>query len=164
MIDILNALTFLVSVALAFNISLVKLEAPEITTEEYAQACGITIEEFVFLSSVVEAESNRSTDGDLEGRIFIAVTIINRVNSEYFPDTIDAVLTQRGQFSTVRNHHSITDRTQWSDEAVLQAFERLEAGEIPDNILFFRAGHYFAGYEQYGNGPIGGNYFSLYGG
>ena len=35
-----------------------------------------------------------------EGKVAVAETIYNRVLSEYFPDTVHDVLSQRGQFST----------------------------------------------------------------
>lgn len=142
---------------MALNITTVKAtdNAPVFTDEERQ-----------FLAEVIEAESDRSIpeEGEIttEGRIMIAATIINRVTSDYFPDTVNGVLTQRGQFSTVRNGHGVTDATDYSIAAIDIALERIESGEIPDNVLFFRAGHYFSGYGQYG--CYGGNYFSTYGG
>lgn len=142
---------------------LAKYTAPEPTTAEMAQECELTEDEFVFLSSVVEAESDRSTATTpeaLEGRVMIAATIINRINSDYFPDTLQAVLTQRGQFSTVRNGHSITDRSEYSDQAVLLAYQYLEEGRIPTNVLFFNCIGYNNGSPF---GQYGGNYFMTYG-
>lgn len=146
-----------VAVTVAIGINLFKAPVPfEATTiEERAEMAGMTVEDFVFISSVVEAESDRSES--LDGRILIALTIINRVEDERFPDTISEVLNQRGQFSTVRNGHSVTERTDYSDEAVIRAVEWNEAGDEP-NVLFFNCIGYNYG-EPYGEGPIGGNYF-----
>ena len=47
----------------------------EADTEYKARACGLTEEEFILFSSVVEAESDRSNN--IEGRILIAETILN---------------------------------------------------------------------------------------
>ena len=132
-----------------------KMVCQEPTLSELASQVDMTEEEFIFMSSVVEAESDRSDD--IEGRILIALTIINRVEDPRFPDTITAVLTQRGQFATVRNGHSVVGRTDLSDEAVIQAFEWNATGEDP-NILFFNCIGYNYG-EPYGDGPIDGNYF-----
>lgn len=132
-----------------------KMVCQEPTLSDLAARVDMTEEEFIFMSSVVEAESDRSDD--IEGRILIALTIINRVEDPRFPDTITAVLTQRGQFATVRNGHSVVDRTDLSDEAVIQAFEWNATGEDP-NILFFNCIGYNYG-EPYGDGPIDGNYF-----
>ncbi len=139
-------------------VPLVKYEAPEMTTEEMANEVNLSEDEFIFLSSVVEAESDRSDS--LDGRILIAATIINRVNSSYFPDSVNDVLVQSGQFSTVRNGHSVTQRTAYSDEAVLLAYEQIENGEIPTNILFFNCIGYNYGTPY---GLVDGNYFMQYG-
>lgn len=145
-----------IAVTVAIGINLFKAPVPfEATTiEERAEMAGMTVEDFVFISSVVEAESDRSES--LDGRILIALTIINRVEDERFPDTISEVLNQRGQFSTVRNGHSVTDRTDYSDEAVIRAIEWNEAGDDP-NVLFFNCIGYGIG-EPYGR--IDGNYFT----
>lgn len=139
-------------------VPLVKYTAPEMTVEQMAEEVNLSVDEFIFISSVVEAESDRSES--LDGRILIAATIINRTNSDYFPDSITAVLEQSGQFSTVRNGHSVTNRTAYSDQAVLLAYEQLEAGEIPTNILFFNCIGYNCG-EPYG--LVDGNFFMTYG-
>lgn len=134
-----------------------KMEIEQVPTlEEYADLCGMSVEEFELISSVVEAESDRSES--LEGRTLIALTILNRVEDNRFPDTITEVLTQRGQFSTVRNGHSVTERTAYSDMAVLEAVEWMESGNYP-NVEFFNCRGFFSGYPQYE--LVDGNYFSL---
>ena len=147
----------LMVLSLIASIGLSLFKAPQpitaMTIEQRADLAGMTIEDFIFISSVVEAESDRSES--LEGRILIALTIINRVEDERFPDTISEVLTQRGQFSTVRNGHSIVDRTDYSDEAVIRAVEWNERGTEP-NVLFFNCRGYNNGTAY---GYIDGNYF-----
>lgn len=149
-------ITLFTCVSVASSLFSFKFKAP-MTTEELAELVGLSVEEFTLLSSVVEAESNRSTDGDLEGRIYIAVTIINRVNSDIFPNTVTEVLTQSGQFSTVRGGHSVTNRTEYSDEAVVLAYSWVESCAAP-NCLFFNCRGYFSGREPVAY--VGGNYFS----
>lgn len=146
-----------IAVTVAIGINLFKAPVPfEATTiEERAEMAEMTVEDFVFISSVVEAESDRSES--LDGRILIALTIINRVEDPRFPDTISGVLNQSGQFSTVRNGHSVTERTDCSDEAVIEAVEWNEAGDEP-NVLFFNCLGFNCG-DPYGDGPIDGNYF-----
>ena len=144
-----------IAVTVAIGINLFKAPVPFETTtiEERAEMAGMTVEDFVFISSVVEAESDRSES--LDGRILIALTIINRVEDDRFPDTISEVLNQRGQFSTVRNGHSIVDRTDYSDEAVIRAAEWNEAGDDP-NVLFFNCVGFNYGTAY---GYVDGNYF-----
>lgn len=122
------------------------------------------VDEFILLSSIVEAESNRSQT-DNEGRIMIAICILNRVNSDRFPNTISGVIGQSGQFSTCRRHsdgslYSVTERSDLSDLAVIEAVQRIEAGEAPA-VLWFNCRYWFSWAEPYGTEPIGGNYFSL---
>lgn len=130
---------------------------------DYADLCGLTAEEFDLFSSVVEAESNRQApaEGELttEGRIYIALTIWNRVYSDRWPETVTGVLTQRGQFSTVRGGVSVTNRTEWSDRAVYEAYEWIheEDSDAPE-VIFFRCGHYFSGVTPCCES--GENYFS----
>ena len=142
---------------------LVKGEIPfeAIPVEERAVMADMSLDDFIFISSVVEAESNRSNDGDLTGRIYICLVILNRVNDSRFPNTIGSVLTAPGQFSTVRNGRSVVSRTDYSDQAVIEAVAMLETGEVP-NVLFFncRGFNYGTPFRLYEDSDtIGGNYF-----
>lgn len=133
----------------------------EWSDERRAVTACMSVEDFIFISSVVEAESNRCTDST-EGRQYIALVILNRVNDERFPDTISGVLNQSGQFSTVRNGQSVTGRTDLSDLAVIEAVEWLETGEAPTDLLFFNCRGYNYGTpypNPNGGDTIGGNYF-----
>lgn len=154
-------ITIGLSIIVSLNICLVKheLSFSDTTLENRSEIAGMTEDEFLFISSVVEAESDRrvvESEEDLEGRIYIAVCILNRVNDSRFPDTITEVLNQRGQFSTVRNGRSVTNRTDASDLAVIRAVEWSEEEDYPEDILFFNCVGYSYG-EPYGY--IGGNYF-----
>ena len=146
--------------SIGFNVFTVKAEVPfEATTvEQRAEMARMEVDEFILISSVTEAESNRCTDST-EGRRYIALCILCRVMDTRFPDTITEVLTQRGQFSTVRNGHSVTQRTDLSDLAVIEAVEWIESGEEYPWVLFFNCRNFFRGYEAYE--CIGGNYFSV---
>lgn len=139
-------------VVIAANVLNVKL-----TYQEPYELAGMTEEEFIFISSVVEAESDRSES--LEGRILIAETILNRVNSPLFEgDTITEILTASGQFSTVVNGHSVTERTELSDQAVIIAVQEIESGTAPE-VLFFNCIGYNYGTPY---GYVDGNYFMTY--
>lgn len=156
----MKALILLITIAVLFNPINVKGTAPQ-TIEAMAERAGMTAQEFILVSSITEAESNRSQDPeDLDGRILIAVTILNRVNdtSGAFPNTIEGVLNQPGQFATMRNGIPACQNTELSDQAVLEAVELIEAGEAPA-VYFFNCIGYNSLGEPYGDGPIGGNYF-----
>lgn len=149
----MNKVLTLVAIA-SLGVSLVKAPIPFecISLEERAESVGLTVEEFTLFSSVVEAESDRTTEST-EGRRYIALCILCRVMDSRFPDTVTEVLTQ---FSTVRNGHSVTNRTDLSDQAVIEAYEWINSGEEYPWLLFFNCRGYNAGvaYDR-----IGGNYF-----
>ena len=155
----MNKLITLLTIV-TLGVSLVKspLTFDQMTIEQRAEAVGLSVEEFELFSGVVEAESNRCQD-DTEGRRYIALCILCRVMDSRFPDTIEGVLTQSGQFSTVRNGHSVTSRTDLSDRAVIEAVEWINSGEEYPWLLFFNCRNYFGGYEAYG--CYGGNFFSV---
>lgn len=119
-----------------------------------AAMCGISVEEYIFLARVIEAESDRSSS--MDGRIMIAATILNRVNDDRFPDTITGVLTQSGQFTTVSGGYCSTSSTLYSEWAIVEALDGLNSGEIPDNVLYFNCIGYNCGTPY---GLIDGNYF-----
>ena len=147
---------------MSIGISLVKAPVPFecISLEERAEMAQMTVEEFTLISSVVESESNRCQD-DTTGRRYIALCILCRVRDTRFPNTITGVLTQSGQFSTVRSGSAVTNRTDLSDRAVIEAVQWMNSGEPYPWLLFFNCrgfatGSYYTGYEC-----IGGNYFSV---
>ena len=149
-------------VIMSLGISLIKAPQPfeALSLEERAALVGLSAEDYELMSDVVEAESNRSTDGDLTGRIYIALVIFNRVEDERFNcDTVREVLTAPGQFSTVRNGRcSCADRTDFSDMAIIQAWEWIQSGEEVPEVYFFNCRGYFS--SRTAVGEFGGNYFS----
>lgn len=125
-----------------------------------ANACGMTATEFEYMARVIQAESNGTRDwSDLEDKILIACVIINRVNSDRFPNTIQGVLDQSGQFSTTSNGWCSTSYSDSSRWAIVEAQRRLAEETVPDNLLYFNCQNYFSGFEPYCY--EGGNYFSL---
>lgn len=130
-----------------------RFEAP---IEYKAAACGYTISEFDLLSRTIEAESDRTNN--FEGRVLICLVILNRVNdnSGRFPNDIENVINQPGQFSVVASGAIWSvGRTNLSDAAIFEARRRITAGTAP-NVLFFNNSCF-----QYGDAYCveGGNYF-----
>lgn len=152
----MTILKIFISTIIAINCLSVKAMEPL----EPWERVNMTEEEFVLISSVVEAESNRDPE-NIDGRTMIAVCILNRVRDSRFPNTITGVLTAPGQFSTVRGGHSVTSRTDLSDRAVIEAYNWIEQGDAPE-VLYFNCRGYFSGIEAYD--LVGGNYFSCDGG
>lgn len=152
----MTLLKIFISTIIAINCLSVKAMEPM----EPWERVNMTEDEFVLISSVVEAESNRDPE-NIEGRTMIAVCILNRVRDSRFPNTVTGVLTAPGQFSTVRGGHSVTSRTELSDQAVIEAYNWIEQGDAPE-VLYFNCIGYFSGIEPYE--CVGNNYFSCDGG
>lgn len=129
-----------------------KLDAPLTFKSE---VCEISLEEYKLFSAIVEAESDRSDN--FEGRVLIAMTIWNRVSSDRWPNTITGVISQGGQFQVYyEGTYKSVGRTDLSDLAVIEAYDRIEQGDAPNVIYFNCIGYNYLGtpycYE-------GGNYF-----
>ena len=135
--------------------------ASDLTVDQMATHCGLTLEEFDMISGLVENESNHSTDGDLSGREMIALVVWNRLYSEQFPNTVYEVLYQRNQFRLPNGQVSYRTPTEFSNQAVVNAYDMIHSGEEYPEVLFFRSGYWFSWRPRYGTGSYGGNYFSL---
>lgn len=97
--------------------------------------------ELEVLCRIVEAEAGGE---DEEGKLLVANVVLNRVNSDKFPDTVTEVVFQRSkgvtQFSPVANGRYYY--VEISEETV-QAVERaLEGEDISQGALYFAARKY----------------------
>lgn len=160
----MKGIAILVAIVHFFSFPFVfKLETPftAYSLEERAEMVGLDIESFTIFSAVVESESNRCQD-NIEGRVYIALTIWNRVYSDRWPDSVIGVLTQSGQFSTVHgslgNYYAAASRTDLSDQAVVAAYNWIHSGEEYPEVIFFNCRGYFSGVTPCAE--VGGNYFS----
>ena len=113
--------------------------------------------ELELLANLVEAESGNQ---DLKGKRLVADVVLNRVESDRFPNTITEVIYQDYQFSTVLD--GALERASWhiSDESFeavrLEALENEE--RLDEDILFFTYGEYNKHCEpayQYGSHYFG---------
>lgn len=120
-----------------------------------ATICELSVDEFVLFSSVVEAESDRSSNVD--SKVYIALVILNRANPDNteFPNTITGVIYDPGQFEVISNGAISCGNTNSSDMAVIKAFEWIERGDAP-NVMYFNNSGYAYGTPY---GEYGGNYF-----
>lgn len=147
----------------------VEAEIPfeEMTVDQRAECVGLTTQEFIAISNIVERESNRcipQTEEDYRGRIMIALVVFNRASERHpeFGNDIISVITQRGQFSTSRQSRDVnqsTYRTEYSDRAVYEAYQWIQSGQEYPDVLFFNCISFFRWRPRYER--IGGNYFSL---
>lgn len=122
--------------------------------------CEITLNELELFSAVVEAESDRGEDtASYEGRVLIALTILNRVNSSQWPDSIEGVIKQQNQYEAYYNGSYLSaGRSQLADAAIIEACQMLEDGSAPNVIYFNCIGYNYLGVPYCYKG---GNYFEL---
>lgn len=97
--------------------------------------------ELEVLLKIVEAEAGCE---DEEGKLLVANVILNRLNSDKFPDSISEIVFQREngitQFSPVSD--GSYDRVQISEETVRAVGRALEGEDISDGALYFAARNY----------------------
>lgn len=117
----------------------------DLRMEEYYDSLGL-------LASCVEAEAGNQS---MIGKRLVVDVILNRVDDPDWPDSIEGVITQPGQFTTWQSG-SITraDPTEETYEAVRMELEDRLCGEI----YYFTAGNYGAYGEPWG--CVGDHYFS----
>lgn len=100
-------------------------------------AAPVTEEEVEMMAKIVELESGNQC---LEGRRAVCAVILNRYDSEEFPNTISEVISEPGQFQTYK-HIEETDPSWKSDLAVKMELESRSNSEV----VFFRTEHYGMG-------------------
>lgn len=132
----------------------------EMSPEQMAEHCGLSLSDFDALAGLIEAESNRSVDGNLSGRVYIGLVVWNRVWSENFPNSVHEVMYQAGQFRLPNGRVPYITPTEYSRCAVVVAYDKSLDENCP-RVLFYTCIYWFSSRPRYGTGPIGGNYFSL---
>ncbi len=103
-----------------------------VETEEAEEAMVLSDSDYNTLLRIVQAESGGC---DIIGKILVANVILNRVESDEFPDSIHGVVYQKHQFSPVIdgsiNRCKVTEETR-------EAVERALNGEDPsEGALYF---------------------------
>jgi len=104
------------------NSALVELAGKEFLTQDDLQS----------LLAVVELEARGE---GFVGKQMVAEVVLNRVKDDRFPDTVKAVVEQRGQFSVVRRGYVNTNITDETRQAVQAA---LYEDDITKGALYFR--------------------------
>lgn len=130
------------------------LPAP-ITSEEESEEMDILSQEDIELIALVtmaEAEAE-----PVEGQRLVIDTILNRVDSPYFPNTVYDVVYQPHQFTSMTNGR--VDRCYVRDDLVALVREELD-NRYNSEVVFFRTTRY----SDYGTPmfQVGDHYFSKY--
>lgn len=108
--------------------------------------------DLIALITMAEAEGE-----DEYGKRLVIDTIINRVKSDYFPDTVEEVIYQPNQFESVWNGR--VDECYVDEDIVELVYKEMD--EISDEyVYFFCTGDYsLYGEPMY---QVGNHYFSTY--
>lgn len=126
-------------------------ETEESTTEAIPELPREDVE-LIALVTMAEAEGECE-----EGKRLVIDTVLNRVDSEYFPDTVYEVIYQPNQFSSMWNGR--VDRCEVREDICELVYEELESRTNYD-VVFFTAGEYSAyGVPMF---QVGNHYFSKY--
>ena len=126
-------------------------ETEELTTEAIPEMSREDVE-LIALVTMAEAEGECE-----EGKRLVIDTVLNRMDSEYFPDTVYEVIYQPNQFSSMWNGR--VDRCEVREDICELVYEELESRTNYD-VVFFTAGEYSAyGVPMF---QVGNHYFSKY--
>lgn len=125
---------------------------------EYAEAAEpesepiFTEEEIDLLALVTMAEAEGEPE---EGQRLVIDTVLNRVDSEHFPDTVNDVVYQKGHFSSMWDGR--VNKCYVMDDIRNLVLEELESRTNSD-VVYFRTGKY----SKYGSPmfKVGAHYFS----
>ena len=122
--------------------------------EEYVENTLLPREDIELIALVTMAEAEGECE---EGKRLVIDTILNRVDSVYFPDTVYGVVYQANQFSSMWNGR--VDKCFVDDDICQLVEEELQSRTNVDTI-FFTAGEY----GKYGRPmfQVGNHYFSSY--
>lgn len=114
----------------------------------------LTQEEKDLIALVTMAEAEGEPE---EGQRLVIDVILNRVDSEHFPDTVYDVVYQKNQFTSMWNGR--VDRCEVRAD-ILQLVEDELITRTNENVVFFRTEHYSSfGIPVY---RVGNHYFSRY--
>ena len=126
----------------------------EVSSESAKSKLDISEEDIELIALVTMAEA----EGECElGKRLVIDVILNRVASEHFPDTVEGVVYQPNQFTSMWNGRS--DRCYVKEDICQLVREELER-QVSYDVAFFRTKHY----SDYGYPLIqcGAHYFSIY--
>lgn len=123
-------------------------------TEETVEEQKVSEEDIELIALVTMAEAEGECE---EGKRLVIDTILNRVDSEHFPNTIYEVIYQPSQFTSMWNGRA--DRCEVHEDICQLVRYELESRTNYD-VMFFTAGNY----SDYGVPifQVGNHYFSSY--
>lgn len=111
--------------------TIVEQETIERTHDVQMEVNEFSIEDAQLLLKVAQAEAGNQGE---DGMWLVMSVVLNRRDSEQFPDTIKEVIYQKSQFATVTN--GAISKVEVSPECHM-ALSRIERGEIAPEVIGF---------------------------
>ena len=97
---------------------------------------GIDEYEYYLLSHIVEAEAGNQ---GIDGKRLVVDVVFNRVMSDQFPNSVEEVLTQDGQFTTyINGAYELVEPSEDTHEAIAIEYDYIRNTDV----YFFRTDHY----------------------
>lgn len=127
-----------------------EIPVTEETVIETPEEKVIHITDAEYLAMMMNAEAGNQ---DEVGQRLIADVILNRVDSIYFPDTIEAVIFAQGQF--------VQPSSYYTDRQLEMAIEEMER-RIDSDIIAFRTGTFHSNEKWMDAYVHGAHYFSKF--
>lgn len=115
---------------------------------------NLSKDELDLISRVVMAEAE---DEPYEGKIYVVDTILNRVDSKKFPNTVHDVIYQKDQFTSMWNgRYERCQSNKDLNEMIIQEYNNRSNSDM----VYFTADHY----GEYGKRlfSVGNHYFASY--
>lgn len=116
--------------------------------------CPLTDEEVELIALLTMTEAEGEPE---EGQRLVIDTVLNRVDSPYFPDTVYEVVYQKNQYSGIQGER--VERC-WVKEELCELVRDEAKERTNDEVVFFRTEHYHSfGVPMF---QVGHHYFSKY--
>lgn len=117
----------------SYNFKLDNLKGFFVELEEKFNEAKEKEREFLLLAKIIEAEAKGE---NIKGKIAVGNVIMNRVNSDKFPNTIEEVIFQKKQFTPVSNGMFQKAKP---TKSTIEAVKRVMEGEnfVSEALFFF---------------------------
>lgn len=112
-----------------------RLEEIKKQEEQFTPIISTDKNDINMLAALIECEAGGES---YEGKLAVGSVVMNRVSSNYFPNTLVEVIYQNGQFSPVASGRYATVLSRGASAECIRAASEVLSGNITLNCLYFR--------------------------
>lgn len=109
----------------------------ESVVEANKRSTSLSEDEITLLEKIVSAEARGES---LEAQYDVACVVLNRMESDSFPDSLKSVVMQAGQFSCVSTGAYLSAPI--TESVALAVASALDNNTLSSDVLWFRSGHF----------------------